>query len=398
MNQGGAPAPRKEPGPGKKPGKTILIIAGAVVAALLLGGLIFWLVKKPSGKQAAEDPLQELVNNPTVRADVTAPAFGIYETQAFPTRRNIIASGDHFVVNGASNTYFAYLPDQHWGIYIMRFDHHGNWSRRYLFCTGWNAITKELKLAAYDEQGTYVGEMVGTFAKQSGRYGYNCVFTNYKGKSATYHITEDVAAGDPVAANRGGATVYSSAYDGYVVIRNTPSLDSPAMGKFRNGPQGATYMGENGSWTQINYNGIVGWVHSSYVSRTPTKAVTVDVDGDDLEGIWNEDVTFYYLIFNNGKFMGTWDTSWQGSESGHYYLEGDEIVFVVDKYDVPEEMEGLVRKNSRYGLNGRTKSIEGLSRTDYVSEAEARQWEEEGMGGGLWWTRKQFQKIKAQNR
>lgn len=255
-----------------------------MAAVLLVGGLVFFLTRNKSGNMGSET---ELVNNPTIRSDFHKPPFN-YETQVFPTRRNIVASHDNFVVKGTSNTYFAYVPDQHWGIYTFFYDKHGTWTRRYLFCSGWNSSSKELKLKAYDDDGSYAGEMVGKFFKQNGRYTYDCLFTNYKGNQASYHITEDVPAGKNDSVNSGGNIVYSSAYDGYVVIRNCPSLQCAAIGKFPNGPTGATYLGEDSGWTQINYNGIIGWVNSTYVTRTPTKEVTVDVDGNALEGIWTE--------------------------------------------------------------------------------------------------------------
>ena len=197
-------------------------------------------------------------------------------------------------------------------------------------------------------------------------------------------------AGKNDSVNSGGNIVYSSAYDGYVVIRNCPSLQCAAIGKFPNGPTGATYLGEDSGWTQINYNGIIGWVNSTYVTRTPTKEVTVDVDGNVLEGIWTEDGYSYYLIFDNGYYMQEWDTSSGGSVTGHYYMEGDSIFFVPDTYDLPDY---IVPSVEEYKIVNRT--IENLERVPYVSEEDAKLYDEEGYGGSLWWTKKQFRKLKS---
>lgn len=57
--------------------------------------------------------------------------------------------------------------------------------------------------------------------------------------------------------------VYSSAYDGYVNIRSSASTKSAILGELHNGGDGATYLGKHGKWYKVNYNGVIGYCHSS---------------------------------------------------------------------------------------------------------------------------------------
>lgn len=128
-----------------------------------------------------------------LRSDIRRPRLGRKETVAFPASKVVVSSGDNFYVKGASETYFAYVPSEHWGILIMQYDKSGVWARRYLYCVRWDAVTRVLRMAAYDEtSGKYVGELEGTFERRGERYYYTAVFTNYKGwHSTTYYIAED---------------------------------------------------------------------------------------------------------------------------------------------------------------------------------------------------------------
>ncbi len=378
----------------QKPAKNnkLLVLLLAFISVLLIGLIVVGGILVSKFRQ--NDPNAEFTDGagnvaPVLRSDISRPQMDNHETVPFPLNRVFVSSGSNFVIRETSGTYFAYSPSEHWGVYMFHNDKRDYWTTRYLYCSGWDSRTNTLTLTAYNHQGEYDGMMSGTFTRQGDRYTYNCVFTNYRGKQATYKITEDSINNYVPSGER---RIYSCAFDGYVIMRAAPTLQSDKVGKFRNGPQGATYLGEQAGWTQINYNGTIGWVNAAYITSSPTKEVTVDVDGDYLEGIWLDGFS-HYLIFNNGKYVVEIDTSEGGSMKGHYYLEGDEIIFEVDDYDLPEWYDKPTA--SRYRIDGRTKLIDGLERESFISEEEARQMAIEGMGGSLYWTKKEFKKIKA---
>lgn len=122
--------------------------------------------------------------------------------------------------------------------------------------------------------------------------------------------------------------VYACAYDGYVNIRQTASSRAPIVGKFRNGPNGAEYLGEEGAWTYINCDGVVGYVYSKYVQRTPTVSYTGSASADWLEGIWYDcESTARYYFYNNGYYY--YQPSCEGfdfEDYGRYVMQDNEVV------------------------------------------------------------------------
>ena len=197
----------------------------------------------------------------------------------------------------------------------------------------------------------------------------------------------DAAANYPQSRER---IVYSSSYDGFVVIREGPSVKSSNLGRFRNGPVGATFLSESGGWTQINYQGLVGWVNSRYISSMPTKEVTVDVDGDWLEGIWSDGDFGQRLIFNNGKYVEYWNGGSGGIEVGHYYLEGNEIICVIDRFDEDPQRIG---DKSRSVIKKNLNLIGDYHRVKYVSQ------QTKDMTEGpdeILWTKNDFKRKKAE--
>ena len=59
--------------------------------------------------------------------------------------------------------------------------------------------------------------------------------------------------------------VYSFGFDGFTNMREGPSFSNKVIGKFMNGPDGATLLEDLGDWLQIEYNGIVGYVPSAFL-------------------------------------------------------------------------------------------------------------------------------------
>ncbi|MBR4775423.1 MAG: hypothetical protein IK008_04950 [Bacteroidales bacterium] len=127
-----------------------------------------------------------------LRDDIVPPKQPSLESVSFPAPSTFISSGDNFKVKGAKNTYFAYVPEEHWGVLIMQYDNN-SWARRYVYCTGWDSGRKTLRFATYDQKsGKYIGILEGTFKTVDGKYHYTAEFINYKGAhSATFYMVED---------------------------------------------------------------------------------------------------------------------------------------------------------------------------------------------------------------
>ena len=123
--------------------------------------------------------------------------------------------------------------------------------------------------------------------------------------------------------------IYACAYDGFVWICSAPTTKSTWLRKFWNGSHGATILGYSNGWTQINYDGTVGWVASQYTSNTPTKEVSVDLSDSWQVGWWTDGMTDI-LVFDNG----TWECAGEVFifSRGTYIVEGDAINFKPVQY------------------------------------------------------------------
>ncbi len=129
-------------------------------------------------------------------------------------------------------------------------------------------------------------------------------------------------------------SIYSRAYDGFVNIHKEPSYSSENVGKFRNGPEGAILLEDQGEWTKIDMGGVVGYVASKYVQDTPTVAYTGTVDVNWLEGVWAASGYDRIEIFNNGVFR-----SFPTAQVGTWILQNNEIKFTLVYSEEEEEDE-----------------------------------------------------------
>lgn len=183
--------------------------------------------------------------------------------------------------------------------------------------------------------------------------------------------------------------VYADSYDGFLNIRATPSSKGTIIGKFRNGPQGAVKLGVSGNWMEIEYDGIVGYVAKSYVSTTPTKEVTVDIDTKWLMGPWYPSHKEYaYLLFNNGTYTVQYE--YGALAYGTYRLEGNEIIFnatvvMSGRYDIGSY--------ERHRIIVSPKRIGHLTKRSLIKQ-DAK-WEHYGE---LVWTWAEYAELKKQTR
>ncbi|MBO7262006.1 MAG: TonB family protein [Alistipes sp.] len=126
-----------------------------------------------------------------------------------------------------------------------------------------------------------------------------------------------------------GEKVYSCAYDGYVNMRQTPSFNAAKIGKFKNGPTGATLIRNLGEWMEINYNGVRGYVPSRFVQDEPTVAYTGSATVNDITGMWRAGFFGPLSIYNNGYwalFGNYFYTAY-----GYYILQNNEIKLIAIK-------------------------------------------------------------------
>lgn len=81
-------------------------------------------------------------------------------------------------------------------------------------------------------------------------------------------------------------------------IRTEPDISSAVLGQLSTGNQ-AILLQESSEWAKINWNGLVGWVSTSYVTinETTTKTTEEKVDETENEPIFSsEDTTFTVLV------------------------------------------------------------------------------------------------------
>ena len=95
--------------------------------------------------------------------------------------------------------------------------------------------------------------------------------------------------------------IYANSFDGFLNMRSAPSTSAKIVGAFRNGEIPGYVIKQEGNWAKIYYQGVTGYVYKKNTTSTPTVAVTIDVDGEWLQGVWVHMEGFEsYAFFNNG--------------------------------------------------------------------------------------------------
>ena len=201
-------------------------------------------------------------------------------------------------------------------------------------------------------------------------------FFNFGNKPAKEVATEApaeaaVEATSPVVDAPGPNALYSNSYDGYTNVRESASSKAAVLGELRNGNDYVTMIGEEGNWYEVEYYDQIGYVHKDYVSHTPSKPVTVDVDAKWLEGVWTCMGLTYYVVFSNGKFALEQQYSTIGY--GRWHLEGNEIVFTLKHVtDFAREWELPYKRGDveRYVINKGERKVGEMERYNTPTELE----------------------------
>ena len=190
-----------------------------------------------------------------------------------------------------------------------------------------------------------------------------------------------------VPANEQSASeiVYANAYDGFVNMREIPTSKGAIIEKFKNGSKGAILLEEDEEWAKIDYQGTIGYVYKKYLTYTPTKEVTVNIDGNWLRGVWKESNKNYaYLIFNNGTYAI--QSLSETLAYGTYMLEGEEIVFStkVNKTDLTPDIE-------RYRVNTSIKCVGNMSKHELIEDYQRYDYSDR-----LIWTKSQYAALRKE--
>ena len=178
-------------------------------------------------------------------------------------------------------------------------------------------------------------------------------------------VVEEVAY-EPVEEIVYEDRVYSNSYDGFTNVRKSASAKSTVLGKLRNGNEYVVVVGEKGNWYKVEYYGQTGYVHKDYVSHSPSKPVTVDVDANWLADDWSEAGYWGYWVHKNGKF-DLWQ-QYGPMGSGTWRLEGNEIVFTLTKVtEHGREFDRRVGDTERFVINKRARMLGTMKPYDQES-------------------------------
>lgn len=185
--------------------------------------------------------------------------------------------------------------------------------------------------------------------------------------------------------------IYCNGYDGYLNIRERPTVKSRVLGKFYNGPQGAELIRYEGNWVKISVDGVVGYVNKPYTHTSPTKPVYHDPDF--VIGAWglDEENTNDLLIFDDGTFA-FWNENTtpciQGV--GRWYLEGHDII-LRQSYDM--FFGEYSRKEMRWNIDAKAETMDNrYKKLTLITDTKA---EKEGYGGNtVRWAPSQLEQVK----
>lgn len=109
------------------------------------------------------------------------------------------------------------------------------------------------------ESNTYVDSIVDSDA---------VVSTAVPADSLTTGVKEDSTAADAEKGNdirqKAEKRVFARSEDGYVNVRQKPTISSDTLGRLLVGGESAIYLGVSGEWYHVRYHGREGYVKSVY--------------------------------------------------------------------------------------------------------------------------------------
>jgi hypothetical protein len=128
--------------------------------------------------------------------------------------------------------------------------------------------------------------------------------------------------------------VYSNCYDGYLNVRAQPSTNSEIVCKMSNGSEGAELLSNEGKWSLVRINGIVGYAWSAHLQSTPTDPVYISAA--EVVGDWFGDASGTLAVNKNGKFTHRFGASATMGvvENGSWHLSRSKLVLKYNNGDV----------------------------------------------------------------
>ena len=175
---------------------------------------------------------------------------------------------------------------------------------------------------------------------------------------------------EPVVEEVSEVRIYSTAYDGYTNVRQSPTSKSKILGKLRNGNEYVVLVGMEGNWYEVEYYDQIGYVHKDHVGDTPSKPVTVDVDANWLSGCWSGEGYTYTLIYSNGKY--TEEHQYGTILHGRWHLEGFDIVFTAeDVTEFGQEFGITPGDTERFTIDKDAETIGEMIKGYYEEEIES---------------------------
>ena len=178
---------------------------------------------------------------------------------------------------------------------------------------------------------------VSCFAISCGGGANNNKAAEQKSTTTDSLVVDSLTVATPVADSLANAEpseplpevrIYADSYDGVVSIHREPSSKSPIIGKLKNGSDYLLQVGTEGKWIAVSYADSTGYVVASMMSKTPTRAVSVEIDTSKMQGAyWDGSGSFCKLIFDNGTYADLHET--EGPICyGKYKAEGADIIFI----------------------------------------------------------------------
>lgn len=137
-------------------------------------------------------------------------------------------------------------------------------------------------------------------------------------------LYEDEESHKGAKAKKGSSNmVYSNCYDGYLNVRAQPSTNAEIVCKMSNGSEGAELLSNEGKWSLVRINGIVGYAWSAHLQSTPTDPVYISAA--EVVGDWGGNESYSLLKVNkNGKFAHQFDGD--VLEEGSWHLSRSKLV------------------------------------------------------------------------
>jgi hypothetical protein len=148
--------------------------------------------------------------------------------------------------------------------------------------------------------------------------------TNNKGESTGETVAEEVVVEEAAEPE---VHAYGCSHDGITNIHKEASEGSEIIGKLSNGKNHVVVIGKSEEWVEVKIDGQTGYINEKFLSDTPSKPVTVDVDAKWLEGVWSDSGFQYVLLFADGRQCI--EHKYSTLNYGKWHLEGNEIILTM---------------------------------------------------------------------